>query len=419
MRIYQKENQEINEIQRRIAEQISKLYEMMQDTTSPPAQVPPPAANTLPAQPSQNLKSGINVLQHEKKKKGRDVSDGEKRSYNLWYDLIAQLANSDDEESEVESEGGYSDESGEGGVGREEENEEDSDEDNGEESEGEEQNDDWQYDLLIELYEAQEREKENGDSQSEEESDVEDEIENDEADKTFFIATLFNNERVKEEIPAKCEDHGPCLVTCKIKHAVVHFHVIKPGKKDNGGTPQVLLGKPFLKSGGFKLNYHDEIFTFEVGNTMEIFHFDDPSEPEKKGLHQLKTDKKKKKEKRMAKKRMKRKEEEADNKNWQLKIPTAKSKNDKKKKALSTLEKRKGIRKIEGSNPKKKKTEGKKIRGNRKTKKRDKAEEEKDEAWIRCSSLSELFRKLKELKRCLRQEKGADAHLVKNNSKWK
>ncbi|MED6148313.1 hypothetical protein PIB30_051997 [Stylosanthes scabra] len=99
---------------------------------------------------------------------------------------------------------------------------------------------------------------------------------------------------------------------------------------------------PFLKSGGFKLNYHDEIFTFEVGNTIEIFHLDNCSEPEKKGLCQLKTDKKRKKEKRMAKKRRKRKEEEADKKNRELKSPTAKSKKDKKKKALSTLEKRKG-----------------------------------------------------------------------------
>ncbi|MED6120537.1 hypothetical protein PIB30_021701 [Stylosanthes scabra] len=142
------------------------------------------------------------------------------------------------------------------------------------------------------------------------------------------------------------------------------FHVIKPGKKDNGGTPQVLLGRPFLKSGGFKLNYHKKIFTFEVGSKMEIFHFDDSSELEKKGLHQLKTDKRKKKEKRKTKKRRKRKEEEAVKKNQQLKSLTAKSRKDKKKKALSTLEKKKGIRKTEGSNPKKKKTEGGKIRRN-------------------------------------------------------
>ncbi|MED6157577.1 hypothetical protein PIB30_024418 [Stylosanthes scabra] len=401
----------------------------MQDTTSSPAQVSPPAANTLLAQPFQNLKSGINALQHETNKKGRHIGDGEKRSYSL-YDLIAQLADSDDEESEVESERGYSDKSGEDKVGSEEDSDGDEDE-----SEEEEENGDWLYDLLIELYEAQEREKESDDSQSEEESDVEDEIEevetDNEANETFFIATLFNNKRVKEEIPAKREDPGPCLVTCMIKHAVVRECLCDP-RACSSVMPYELykfLGLGPLKkteeiftiadASGFKLNYHDEIFTFEVENTIEIFHFDNCSEPKKKGLRQLKTDKKKKKEKRMAKKRRKRKEEEADKKNQELKSPTAKSKKDKKKKALSTLEKRKGIRKTEGSNPKKNKIEGGKIRRNRKKKKKEKTEEEKDEARIRCSSLSELFRKLKGLKRCLRQKKGADAHLVKNNSKWK
>ncbi|MED6181327.1 hypothetical protein PIB30_018265 [Stylosanthes scabra] len=138
---------------------------------------------------------------------------------------FAQLADSDDKESEVESEEEYIDKSGEDGVEKEDEDEENSDEDNGEESEDEEENEDWLYDLLFELYEAQEREKESGDSQSKEESDVENEIEevetDDQHDKPFFIATLFNNKRVKEEIPAKCEDPGPCLVTCKIKHVIV------------------------------------------------------------------------------------------------------------------------------------------------------------------------------------------------------
>ncbi|MED6210890.1 hypothetical protein PIB30_068369 [Stylosanthes scabra] len=149
-------------------------------------QVPPPVTNTLSTQPPQNPKSNINALQHKKKKKKkwRDVGDNEKRSYNLWYDLIAQLADSGDEEeeSEVESNEEYSDESGENKVGREAENEDDSDGDDDDESEGEEENEDWLYDLLVELYDAQEREKENGDSQSVKESDVEDEIEDVEAD---------------------------------------------------------------------------------------------------------------------------------------------------------------------------------------------------------------------------------------------
>ncbi|MED6204857.1 hypothetical protein PIB30_012628 [Stylosanthes scabra] len=116
----------------------------MQDTTNPPAQVPPPAANTPPAQPCQNLKSGINALQHEKKKKTGNVGNREKRTYNLWYNLIAQLTDSDDEEgeSEIEPDEEYGGEFWEDKVASEEETEEDSDEDNGEESEGEEENED-------------------------------------------------------------------------------------------------------------------------------------------------------------------------------------------------------------------------------------------------------------------------------------
>ncbi|MED6207383.1 hypothetical protein PIB30_035289 [Stylosanthes scabra] len=241
--------------------------------------------------------------------------------YNLWYDLIAQLADSDDEEeeeSEFESDEEYNDDSEDYEVDSEEENEEESDEEDDDESEEGEGNEDWLYELLIKLYEAQEREKENGNNKPEEGSDIEDEIKNvevdDQRDKTFFIATLFNNKRVKEEIPAKCEDPGPCLDRGLTIPA--DFPVIKPGKKDNGGTPQVLLGRPFMKSEGFKLNYHDEIFTFKVGNTIENFHFDDFSETEKKGLHQLRNDKKNKKKKREAKKEKKREEGEADKKGW-------------------------------------------------------------------------------------------------------
>ncbi|MED6219278.1 hypothetical protein PIB30_034293 [Stylosanthes scabra] len=118
-----------------------------------------------------NLKTTriINALQNKKKKKGRDIGDSEKRSYNLWYDLIVQLADSDvdeEEESEVESDEEYSDESGEDEVGSEEENEEEFDEDDDDESEEGDGNEDWLHDLLVELYEAQEREKENGNSQS-------------------------------------------------------------------------------------------------------------------------------------------------------------------------------------------------------------------------------------------------------------
>ncbi|MED6170697.1 hypothetical protein PIB30_033463 [Stylosanthes scabra] len=120
-----------------------------------------------------------------------------------------ELADFDDEESEEsENESGkeHSDESEDDEVESEEESDEEDDDESDEEGEGE----DWLYDLLVELHEAQKREKEGSDSKKEEESDEENEVKNVEVDdqhdkgKTFFIATLFNNKRVKEEIPAKC-----------------------------------------------------------------------------------------------------------------------------------------------------------------------------------------------------------------------
>ncbi|MED6175021.1 hypothetical protein PIB30_074581 [Stylosanthes scabra] len=133
----------------------------------------------------------------------------------------------------------------------------------------------------------------------------------------FFIATLFSEGRImKEEIPIKCKDPGPCTVTYKPseewifliayvipEHAemlclsrigeltiLADFHVIMPTKGDKGGKPQVLLGRPFLKTAEFKLIYYDKIFTFSVGNVIEIFYLTPPPKPPKKGIHQLKVD---------------------------------------------------------------------------------------------------------------------------------
>ncbi|MED6224003.1 hypothetical protein PIB30_079600 [Stylosanthes scabra] len=60
-----------------------------------------------------------------------------------------------------------------------------------------------------------------------------------------------------------------------------------PSKGDKGGRPQVLLGRPFLKIVGFKLQYDDEIFTFSVGKTTEVFHLTHPPAPRKKGARQF------------------------------------------------------------------------------------------------------------------------------------
>ncbi|MED6213998.1 hypothetical protein PIB30_098798 [Stylosanthes scabra] len=60
----------------------------------------------------------------------------------------------------------------------------------------------------------------------------------------------------------------------------VDFHVIKSTKGEKGGTPQLI--------------YYDEIFTFSVGNAIEIFHLTPPPKPQKKSLHQLQESKGKK-----------------------------------------------------------------------------------------------------------------------------
>ncbi|MED6154717.1 hypothetical protein PIB30_115420, partial [Stylosanthes scabra] len=70
-----------------------------------------------------------------------------------------------------------------------------------------------------------------------------------------------------------------------------------------------------------------------------------------------------------------------------------------------------------GSDPKKKKK--KRNRSGTEKKEEEKLAEAKSEkTTIKFSSLSGLMGKVKALKRILHRAKGADAHLVKNNSKW-
>ncbi|MED6210189.1 hypothetical protein PIB30_061819 [Stylosanthes scabra] len=73
--------------------------------------------------------------------------------------------------------------------------------------------------------EKSEDEYEGDDSESEDEVDEErgGEVKDSDTDgqsdkgKVFFIITFFNDKKVEEEIPVKCEDPCPCLVTCKIR----------------------------------------------------------------------------------------------------------------------------------------------------------------------------------------------------------
>ncbi|MED6113374.1 hypothetical protein PIB30_070154 [Stylosanthes scabra] len=61
----------------------------------------------------------------------------------------------------------------------------------------------------------------------------------------------------------------------------------------------VKIGELTILAASFRLNYIDKIFTFEVGNVIEIFHPTRPPAPRKKGAHQMQVSnqvKKKKKE---------------------------------------------------------------------------------------------------------------------------
>ncbi|MED6160167.1 hypothetical protein PIB30_048779 [Stylosanthes scabra] len=67
------------------------------------------------------------------------------------------------------------------------------------------------------------------------------------------------------------------------------FHVIMPSKWDKGGRPQVLLGRPFLKTARFKLQYDDDVFSFSVGKTTEVFHA--PAPRKKDGSKEIEPEK--------------------------------------------------------------------------------------------------------------------------------
>ncbi|MED6210207.1 hypothetical protein PIB30_062001 [Stylosanthes scabra] len=83
-----------------------------------------------------------------------------------------------------------------------------------EEDDEEEGEDDWLYKLLAELACSDE-----SDGGEEVEEEIKEEVVKKKGkEETFFIATIFSgNKKVEEEIPVKCEDPGPCLVTCKIR----------------------------------------------------------------------------------------------------------------------------------------------------------------------------------------------------------
>ncbi|MED6125215.1 hypothetical protein PIB30_066567 [Stylosanthes scabra] len=176
------------------------------------------------------------------------------------------------------------------------------------------------------------------------------------------IANVFEEGKADKPIlPVKCEDLGPCLRIwglCQLKALRKMSMSIRNSK---GGTPQVLLGRPFLKTTGFQLNYITETFSFKVGNVEETFHPVRPPASSKKNAHQVQLDHEGKSE-------------------------------EKRAKAL-------------GDKPRKARGRGILPLKQRRRK--------------RCASVDDLIDKLKAFKGALHNNKELNTHLVQDHSKWK
>ncbi|MED6164084.1 hypothetical protein PIB30_086310 [Stylosanthes scabra] len=169
LRTFQRENQEIREAQKSTESQLNHLTELLQKftnqpTINPQAQAQPSAPSPLRSQPLPNPKGGINAVHVDIETKGRMKLRTKKGRMTG-----SELTNSDESDDEDEDES-------------EDEDEEEDEIESGSEEEEEKVND------------------------------------GSDKGKTFFIATLCSEGKtMKEEIPIKCEDPGPCLVTCKIQ----------------------------------------------------------------------------------------------------------------------------------------------------------------------------------------------------------
>ncbi|MED6190722.1 hypothetical protein PIB30_108670, partial [Stylosanthes scabra] len=156
LRAYQQESREMKENQKRLDSQLSHITKLLHKFTNQPTTNPqsqPFTSSPLPSQPLPNPRGGINMVHNE-----NDEEEDEEDDDDWLYGLLAELADSDDHSDDEEVE--------------------------------------------------EEPKREVEDEEVEEETKGE----------TFFIATIFRGNEVKAtEMPVKCEDLGPCLVTSNIR----------------------------------------------------------------------------------------------------------------------------------------------------------------------------------------------------------
>ncbi|MED6210982.1 hypothetical protein PIB30_069286, partial [Stylosanthes scabra] len=104
LRAYQQDSREMKEKQQRLESQLSHITDMLHKFTNQPnvnVQSQPSTSSPLPSQPLPNPKGGINMVHNEVTQKQKE----EKEEDDDWlYELLAELANSDDEDNNEEAE---------------------------------------------------------------------------------------------------------------------------------------------------------------------------------------------------------------------------------------------------------------------------------------------------------------------------
>ncbi|MED6115209.1 hypothetical protein PIB30_088083 [Stylosanthes scabra] len=159
-------------------------------------------------------------------------------------------------------------------------------------------------------------------------------------------------------------------------------------------TPQVLLGRPTLKTAGFNLDYITDTFSFKFGNVEEVFHPKRPPALNKKFTHQVQLSKEDKVEE------------------------------EKSEEAKEKLKKGKGLRhspphmKMKKKDSMKKKVK-KRNQGKENSKEQKKEKKEKKSLEFKCKSMEDLIGKLYTFKKVLHHNDAMNHHLVKDQSKWK
>ncbi|MED6213116.1 hypothetical protein PIB30_090149 [Stylosanthes scabra] len=102
------------------------------------------------------------------------------------------------------------------------------------ESKEEDEDESAEEDSEDEFVEKEDQTEEEEESENKKGEKDEEEIYNNE--RTSFIATLFNDKEIKEEVPIKCKDPGPCLVTCKIKGVTLGIEKYLEKAKESIGS---------------------------------------------------------------------------------------------------------------------------------------------------------------------------------------